>query len=487
MAKQLMLLEVSQKQAYIFGSRALRDNQQRSDQIAKVTGSAYFEEECPEGYDREKNMIYSGGGHTVLQFDSEEEAVYFSRKITESVLRRYPEMELFVKIMAFDEADDPGESLNRLSRRMEEKKSRRTSSFRLFSLGIEKETAAVAAAQAREAAEKFEGWNLSYSTEEIAGDDNFLAVIHIDGNSMGKRVQGIYETCRGDWSECARKLKAFSRCIDADFSAAYDEMAKDLIHALEKPENAQWVRKKLLPLRKIIGAGDDVCFVTTGYFGLECAARFLEHLTGKINQADGLPYTACAGVVLIHKKFPFRRAYDLSEELCSNAKAFAAQYGGNISALDYHIEFGQMKDSLSKIRADYRSEDGGYLELRPLAVTGSGVSEVPRERHYEFLTAVLKEIKKNSYGLARGKLKSLRAAFRQGEVESRLALRKTRTENLLNYGMEMLSPGRSQTDGAGERAERSAFFTDGEGKRRCLYYDAIEIADNTQIWRETTS
>lgn len=477
MTKQLMLLEVSQKQAYIFGSRALRENKRRSEQIAGVTSSAYFEKVCPDRYDREKNLIYSGGGHTVLRFDSEEAAVDFAREITKAVLCSYPEMELFVKIMAFDEADDPGDCLNRLSRRMEEKKSRRASSFRLFSLGIEKEDVPVepvAPVPVREeAAEKFGGWNLSYSTDEIAGDDNFLAVIHIDGNAMGKRVQGIYETCRGDWSACARKLEAFSSCIDADFSAAYDEMAWDLIRALKKPENAQWVKKNLLPLRKIIGAGDDVCFVTTGYFGLECAVSFLEHLTGKTNQVDGLPYTACAGVVLVHKKFPFRRAYDLSEELCSNAKAFAAKYGGNISALDYHIEFGQMKDSLSKIRADYRSEDGGYLELRPLATADAGVSDIPRERRYDFLTDVLKDLKEKSDKLPRGKLKSLRAAFRQGEVESKLAMRRTRTEDLLTCGIKQRYP--------------DAFLTDGEGKRRCLYYDAIEIADNMQLWRETTS
>ena len=56
MARQLMILEVSQKQAYIFASRKLRDNMLRSAQIAYVTSDAFFRKACPQGYTNE-NMI----------------------------------------------------------------------------------------------------------------------------------------------------------------------------------------------------------------------------------------------------------------------------------------------------------------------------------------------------------------------------------------------------------------------------------------------
>ena len=37
------------------------------------------------------------------------------------------------------------------------------------------------------------------------------------------------------------------------------------------------------------------------------------------------PYTACAGVVMVSEKYPFYRAYQTSEQLCDNAKKYAAQ------------------------------------------------------------------------------------------------------------------------------------------------------------------
>lgn len=65
----LMILEVSQKQAYIFGSTKLKDNIARSEEICRVTDAEYFYQAALAGgisFDREKNVVYSGGGHTVL-------------------------------------------------------------------------------------------------------------------------------------------------------------------------------------------------------------------------------------------------------------------------------------------------------------------------------------------------------------------------------------------------------------------------------------
>lgn len=473
MQRQLMILEVSRKQAYIFDPRVLRENRKRSAQIDYVTSSAFFERCCPESYDSHKNMVYSGGGHTVLQFDDAEQATQFARTISEYVLRNFPDMELFIKQHPYDDALTPGENLNQLSKALEQKKSRRAASFRLLNMGFEK------AGNFPEPPVPYKevpipaGWELTDDTDEITGkEDNFLAVIHIDGNSMGKRVQTIYDSNKTDWSACVEKLRQFSSQIDQHFAKAYDEMAADLAKALGK----DWPTRKL-PLRKIIGAGDDICFVTAGSLGLECAASYMKHLSEKVNQADGMAYTACAGVVLIHKKFPFRRGYDLSEELCSSAKRFVAENGGDFCAMDYHIEFGQMKASLSQIRQDYQTEDGGRMELRPVAVTGA----VRPERQYEFLAALIGQMKNNAEGIARSKIKALRTAFRQGEVESKFAMRMTQAEDVLYRGLNERFPDLYRRLVGGEKVVKEAFFDD-NGVRRCLFFDAIELSDNTTLW-----
>ena len=60
----LDILEVSQKQAFIFSSNKLRENVSNSAAIAYVTDSAFFEDSGAP-YDETKNLVYSGGGHSL--------------------------------------------------------------------------------------------------------------------------------------------------------------------------------------------------------------------------------------------------------------------------------------------------------------------------------------------------------------------------------------------------------------------------------------
>ena len=76
--RRLMILEVSQKQAYIFASHRLRENAARSEDIRYVTESRFFQTAAGPLY-REEDLVYAGGGHTVLQFDSRERADAFAR------------------------------------------------------------------------------------------------------------------------------------------------------------------------------------------------------------------------------------------------------------------------------------------------------------------------------------------------------------------------------------------------------------------------
>lgn len=487
MERQLMILEVSRKQDYIFAPKRLLENRQRSAQIDYVTSREFFVEICPEEFQEEEHLVYTGGGHTVLQFPHKADADRFARVISKCVLEDFPDMELFIKQLPYDASKTPGENLSALSRALEDKKARHASSFRTLRFGPEVPGVHVGKRIKEADSCVPPGWVLTEDLSKIQGEDNFLAVIHIDGNAMGTRVQHIYESCKNDWDACIQKLRLFSEEIKDHFSWAYDEMTKELVNALEKGQTAASYNG-YLPLRKVIGAGDDVCFVTAGKLGLECAASFLRHLSKKRNLADQKGYSACAGVVLIHAKFPFRRAYDLSEALCKNAKLFAAKQGGHVSAIDYHIEFGQMKGSLSQIRQDYRTDDGNYLELRPLVVVG----DAPIERQYRFLTTLIRKMnanheddhKDNREDFARSKVKSLRTALRQGEIEAKLAMRQAKIGDLLYDALEARFPDWLHRTLTGDVPKKELFFEDNEGKRRCLYFDALELMDNTEIWPE---
>ena len=115
MDRILMILEVSRKQDYIFASKKLRENAARSGEIAYVTDSAFFRETAGELYSPEKNLVYTGGGHTVLQFDDRETATRFARAVTSEAMIRFDGMELFVKQMPYDAERTPGENLMALT------------------------------------------------------------------------------------------------------------------------------------------------------------------------------------------------------------------------------------------------------------------------------------------------------------------------------------------------------------------------------------
>ncbi len=100
--RYLMILEVSQKQAYIFSSTKLKDNIEHSNNICQVTDIQYFQTIADRAgipFSEEDNLVYSGGGHTVLEFDSEKTARKFAYAVSRIVKQEFTEITLFIKVM----------------------------------------------------------------------------------------------------------------------------------------------------------------------------------------------------------------------------------------------------------------------------------------------------------------------------------------------------------------------------------------------------
>lgn len=494
--KVLMILEVSQKQNYIFARKRLRENAARSGDIAYVTSSAFFREIAPALYREEENLVYSGGGHTVLQFNGHDRAVAFAKCVTEAVLRQYKGLELFVKQIPYDSNETPEENLKKLSIELEKKKSLRKAGFRRLSFGVEAldgenfsplvcERGPVSRLRQNEELNPPTGWKFPVEFEKLAGEDNFIAVVHIDGNAMGKRVDRVYKRFGQNWESCRAGLQRFSQSIQRDFEQAFLEMADEV--ARQFPELSP-----ILPVRPVILAGDDVCFVSAGNIGLECAQVFLERLAVKTNTEDQENYSACAGVALVHTKFPFHRAYNLAEELCSSAKRFGAALDqeGRVSAMDWHIEFGGMKDSLKELREDYDCEDGSRMELRPVAtIVPDGCSD-PGLRTYAFFKSLCLAIQDERGKIARSKIKELRQAFKQGQLESEFFLHDKQIGDLLYHAFEAEYRSSDQRWAyyqdmlRGKADIQKKAFQEMDGVARCLFFDAIEMVDHFTDFEE---
>lgn len=500
MKKLLLIMEVSQKQAYIFKNKELKKNIDASYTIDEITSSGYFEKYFLEYYNKEKNLVYSGGGHTILVFDNdveendntgkENQAVRFAKKLSKQIFCDYDGLEVFIKIMDYDEKAEPSENIQNLMQKLEEKKAIRRASFRQGTFGMEvskgeaervfdsekkekeaeqrkKDAENRREKRIREEKKKIQEeetthYELVTQLEKLGGnkdDNNFIAVVHIDGNLMGKKVQENDKELRkilDRISDPEKKLdmyrekkQEFSEKIDKLFKGAYSDMQdavkkqiengnlKDL--SLEEVVNEE--KQINFPVRRIITAGDDICFVSEGRIGIECAVEYMKALWKRSKGEN----SACAGVAIVHQSYPFYKAYEIAESLCSSAKKYNASLDkegcANACAIDWHIEYGEMYGGLDEIRKHYVDADGKSILARPYFVCGDEKYEGKAgNRTYANFKQTMEEMEYALHNkcedeedrmIARRKLKELRTYLKESEEAVDAYFKKSRLDQYL--------------------------------------------------------
>lgn len=500
MKKLLLIMEVSQKQAYIFKNKELKKNIDASYTIDEITSSGYFEKYFPEYYNKEKNLVYSGGGHTILVFDNdveendntgkENQAVRFAKKLSKQIFCDYDGLEVFIKIMDYNENDDPSKNIQNLMKKLEEKKAIRRASFRQGTFGMEvskgeaervfdsekkekeaeqrkKDAENRREKRIREEKKKIQEeetthYELVTQLEKLGGnkdDNNFIAVVHIDGNLMGKKVQENDKELRkilDRISDPEKKLdmyrekkQEFSEKIDKLFKGAYSDMQdavkkqiengnlKDL--SLEEVVNEE--KQINFPVRRIITAGDDICFVSEGRIGIECAVEYMKALWKRSKGEN----SACAGVAIVHQSYPFYKAYEIAESLCSSAKKYNASLDkegcANACAIDWHIEYGEMYGGLDEIRKHYVDADGKSILARPYFVCGEPEYEGKAgNRTYANFKQTMEEMEYALHNkcedeedrmIARRKLKELRTYLKESDEAVDAYFKKSRLDQYL--------------------------------------------------------
>jgi len=133
--------------------------------------------------------------------------------------------------------------------------------------------------------------------KNLSNSKNKLAVIHIDGNGLGKIVPKLGE-----------KLSKFSKKLDIATKNAVKDAKKDYMH-----------------IREVIVGGDDVTVICNANDALEFSKNFFanfEKNTSEIEELKGVTdkLTACGGIAYCNEKYPFHCAVDLAEALCGVAK-----------------------------------------------------------------------------------------------------------------------------------------------------------------------
>ena len=319
------------------------------------------------------------------------------------------------------------------------------------------------------------------------GESSYLAVVHVDGNGMGKRFQALSHAYRrpNDNRAYIEKVRALSLWVNSQsmkaLKATLDLLLSSYAETVEngetrgsfagivpvpmKKDDGRW--QAYLPFRPIVFGGDDVTFVCEGRLGLPLAVCFLKTLADTPSPdlspaTPTKPLYARAGIAIVKSHFPFSRAYDLAETLAGSAKEAIKTRCPNDEGivLDWHVSTGGVILDLDEIRArDYTSDDGHSLLMRPLRLD---LDKPPIGSRYWQSWANFNHVTdsfRRGWASRRNKLKALQEALRQGEE----AVRQFRD----NYSQPRLPEIPYQQD----MAEK------GWQDNQCGYFDALEALD----------
>ncbi len=267
------------------------------------------------------------------------------------------------------------------------------------------------------------------------GSISYAAVIHADGNAMGKRFREYGEKlAKQNLNDPAKSNQAYvdgirelSRSVNTAGENALREVSEFVRDSIEdgrvKGELSEFsLKMPYLPFRPLVYGGDDVTFICDGRIGIELAVVYLNALE-KQPIADGKTLYACAGICVVKTHYPFARAYQLSEELCHEAKKHVKDNKNSdpdgFSALDWHLAASGLSGSISHIRdREYRVKVDGatkHLQMRPVRLHQNNYDW----RTWQGLTQVIDQLQRGEGWEGRkNKVLALREVLRQGTREA---------------------------------------------------------------------
>ncbi|MGM3309666.1 Cas10/Cmr2 second palm domain-containing protein [Anabaena sp. WFMT] len=524
------VIDTSGIQNYVFNSNRLRENIGASHLVSEVTLD-WVKETLDKEFDipkcRQKEaieisglnaeLVYAGGGNTLLIFKSRKIAVEFIQILSKRVLKDAPGINLVVAHADFDWDQDNNlyqVVKDLMQGEVERRKYERITSVPLLGLGV---TAVCNSTQlpavgrsdefvnygdekeadsyliSRETKQKLEAvsranrklqdifaeevdeniFQFPYRTDHLGrseGESSYAAIVHADGNRMGKRFQKYGEDAKNN-RDYVNRMRKFSESVDLAGRNALKAVAKTLIKSIKegkvigKQGEFKLKAKYYLPFRPLVYGGDDITFICEGRLGLELAALFLNKFEEQ-TVADGKKITACAGICVVKTHYPFVRAYQISEELCKEAKKFVKekkQFEPNgFSAIDWHLAASGLIGSISEIRKrEYQitvDKKNWNLAMRPVRLDNNSSDW----RTWEGFTQVVKEFQEGKDWKDRhNKIMALREVLRKGYIE----------EFLLAYKLPHL-PLFPESSGQNEQLKNQG-WKDGV----CGYFDAIEALE----------
>lgn len=192
-----------------------------------------------------------------------------------------------------------------------------------------------------------------FNLGDLTDRNDWIAVIHADGNGMGRRFQEA-------GGQGVNSLKTLSQSIDKHTSEAAQAAYKIIA------EKYHFENLDRIPIRPIVLSGDDFSVICRADLALDYVCEFIMAFEQKTK------FSACAGIAFVKSSFPFYFSYELAESLCDEAKSEAR--GNNKSCVLFH----KVQDSFYSDFKDIKQRElspGGYsLCFGPYYIGSDGVN-----------------------------------------------------------------------------------------------------------------
>ena len=350
-------------QDFIFQTNELKDIVGASELVAEIC-TRLFRETLGSCY-RDDHLYIGAAGNVRYRFDDRESCQRAVRDFPRRVMTEAAGITISQAVVELDGRDET-RAIDDLETKLKEQRNRPQPDLIIGPLGVRrsgrtglplvstegKETDLTTAAKTRhnrsiylaqnsfygrESKERVEAERFPFDVSRMTEGNDWLAIIHADGNGLGQVVQRV--------GHDLEQYRTFSRELDR----ATERAANDAFGEIEEEMGGTYL------LRPIVLGGDDMTVIISGRLAIDYATAFIRHFedhTGEgalgqiLLQETGMNrLTACAGVAFIKSSYPFHYGYRLAEELCGVAKREAKRLRGEGESVPACLMYHKVEDS----------------------------------------------------------------------------------------------------------------------------------------------
>lgn len=350
-------------QDFIFQTNELKDIVGASELVAEIC-TRLFRETLGSCY-RDDHLYIGAAGNVRYRFDDRESCRRAVRDFPRRVITEAPGITISQAVVELDGLDET-RAIDDLETKLKAQRNRPQPDLIIGPLGVRRsgrtglplvsaegrETDLTTAAKTRhnrsiylaqnsfygrEGKERVEAERFPFDVSRMTEGNDWLAIIHADGNGLGQVVQRV--------GHDLEQYRTFSRELDR----ATEQAANEAFRKIEGEMGGTYL------LRPIVLGGDDMTAIINGRLAIDYATAFIRHFedhTGEgvlgqiLRQETGMDrLTACAGVAFIKSSYPFHYGYRLAEELCGVAKREAKRLRGEGESVPACLMYHKVEDS----------------------------------------------------------------------------------------------------------------------------------------------